>query len=1269
VDALNERNILDFTDNLVFAATSNHLSQPQRSLLLACGSEVRQSYDQIAQHCGYSPHYLRKHIGPQFWQLLSAVLGEKVNKVNAWHVLERHWRQQAQQTPLPHPISPAPSEQSPVHPLNHGASTPWQAPPRVDWGEATNVEFFYGRQQELAQLQHWVTTDRCRLVGLFGVGGMGKTHVSLKLAQQLTTNPQDCPFQFVIWRSLRNTPPLVDLLADLLQFLNPQLMALPAAVDTRLSQLVDCLHATRCLLIFDNFESILRSGSYAGHYRDGYEPYGQLLHRVGETTHQSCLMLTSREKPKEFALLEGHRLPVRSLGLKGLQVEDGRHIFQLKGIQTLAGSEETDLIQRYSGNPLALKIVAATIQDLFDGNIRTFLNQEATVIGGIDELLTQQFERLSPLEKTILYWLAIAREPIALETLRYDMVAAIPQRQILEALQSLGQRSLVERNQALFSLQPVVMEYVGDRLIAQVCADLSRRVPAAVTVTVDPDPPPTDSPIPKSVRLPPDLRPPAVPHLATSLLKTHSLLKAEAKDYVREAQIRVILTPLVDQLLAQFTTQPQLEHQLKQLLEWQRSHFPSEPGYLAGNLLNLLRHLQADLTGLDCSHLTVWQAYLEGAHLYQVNFSSADLSRSVLSETFASTLSLAFSPNGELLATATTDNEICLWQVADGRKVMVCQGHTGWVHSVAFSPCGTLLASGSEDETIRLWDIQTGQCVATLEGHTNWVWSVTFSPDGSTLASGSNDHTIRVWQVKTGQCLQVLRGHSGWVWSVAFSPDGSLLASGSTDHSVRLWEMPTGTCVGLLEGHGNWVQAVGFSPIASSDQGFWLASGSHDHTIRLWDVKTGECLKVLEGHRNWVQSLAFSPQSGDARGTPLLASSSNDQTVKLWNFSSGQCLRTLKSASQDIWSIAFTPDGLTIASGGSDQMVNLWDVQTGYCLRTLQGYNGGILSASFSPDGSLLATGGSDRTIRLWSMHAGQPIGVLEGHTSWVRSVAFSPGGQMLASGGSDHTIRLWNPVTGQWLKTLYGHASWVRSVAFSRDGRSLVSGSTDHTVRLWDTHTGQCLKILAGHTHWVRCVAVHPTLPLIASSGDDQTIRLWDSLTGACLKVLKGHSTGIWSLAFSGDGRHLASGGDDQVLLLWDLPTGSCLKTLKGHTDWIQSVAFSPDGRILASGSNDQTIRLWDVETGVCLNTLHGHTNRIWVVGFSPMAVHTPPLTAALLVSGGEDEAIYCWAIPSGQCIKSLKVTRPYEAMNIQGVKGLTNAQRRTLFLLGAVS
>jgi WD40 repeat protein len=1218
--------LLEFTDALIFAATGNHLSQPQRSLLLASWSEVRQNYDQIAEACGYSPHYLRKHIGPQLWKLLSEVLKEKVTKVNSRYTLEHHWKKQQQEQSRDSLEDTAQNAFSPV----------------ANWGEAIDVEFFYGRQQELLQLEQWTLEGHCRVIGLFGVGGIGKTYLALKLAQQLAgQNTPPSPFQVVIWRSLRNAPPLPELLADLLQVLNPQQPTLPAHTEARLSLLLSYLRSTRCLIILDNLESILQSGSYAGNYRDGYDHYGQFLQRLGETAHQGCLILTSREKPKEFALLEGDRLPVRSVALRGLQVQDGQQLFQAKGIRSRSVTEEAELVHCYSGNPLALKIVSAAIQELFDGEIRLFLQQEATVIGGIEDLLAQQFERLSHLEQTVLYWLAIAREPISLETLRYDMIAAVPQRQILEAIQSLGRRSLLEKSNALFSLQPVVMEYVGDRLISQVAADLSAVIPSQETL----------------------------PDLKGSLFKTHSLIKAEAKDYVREAQTCLILAPLVKQLLTSFNAPQNLEQHLKQILAWQRSHVPSEPGYLAGNVLNLLRYLEADLSGLDCSNLTVWQAYLDGANLCHVNFTNADLSRSVLSETFASTLSLAFSPDGKLLATATTDNEICLWQVAEGRKILICQGHTGWVHTVAFSPCGNLFASGSEDETIRLWDVQSGQCIAILKGHTHWVWSLAFNPDGTRLASGSNDQTIRLWDIKTEQCLQVLQGHTGWVWSVAFAPNGSILASGSTDHSVRIWDVQTGICLRVLEGHDNWVQTVAFNPMTGDDPVLILASGSNDRTVRLWNAQTGDCFKILEGHTNWVQSLAFCPRPSAPGEAPLLASSSNDQTVKLWNLRSGQCLRTLKSDSKDIWSIAFSPDGTTLASGGSDQIVKLWDARTGYCLRTLKGYNCGILSASFSPDGRLLATGGSDRTIHLWNLTDDQPLYELKGHTSWVRSVAFSPDGKLLASGGSDHTIRLWNLSTQQCLRMFHGHASWVRSVAFSPDGKMLVSGSTDHTIRLWEVQTGQCLNILEGHTHWVRCVAVHPSLPLIASSGDDQTIRLWDSVTGECLKVLRGHTTGIWSVAFSDNGCHLASGGDDRVVMIWDLTTGTCLRTLKGHTNWIQSVAFSPDHRTLASASNDQTIRLWDIETGQCLNTLQGHTHRIWVIRFSPAALEQSPQTTPLLISGGEDETLRCWDVSIGKCTKTLRINRPYEAMNIYGIKGITTAQKNTLLLLGAIA
>ena len=249
-----------------------------------------------------------------------------------------------------------------------------QQNPNQDWGEAVDVSVFYGRKEELMQLRQWVLEERCRLVALLGIGGIGKSALSVKLGLQI--QPE---FEVVIWRSLQNAPPLEELLASLLQFLLPILqkdVILPNSLDGRISKLMDCLRSNRCLLILDNGEPILSSGDRSGQYREGYESYGQLLRTIGESPHQSCLILTSREKPREIALLEGEKAKVRSLLLKGLNTAEGREIFRNKGQFIGSEVEWNNLIQHYGGNPLALKLVAAATQELFDGRIAEVLKYE-----------------------------------------------------------------------------------------------------------------------------------------------------------------------------------------------------------------------------------------------------------------------------------------------------------------------------------------------------------------------------------------------------------------------------------------------------------------------------------------------------------------------------------------------------------------------------------------------------------------------------------------------------------------------------------------------------------------------------------------------------------------------------------------------------------------------------------------------------------------------------------------------------------------------------
>jgi WD40 repeat protein len=1073
-----------------------------------------------------------------------------------------------------------------------------------DWGEVPSISGFSGRTVELSQLQQWIIKDKCQLVALLGMGGIGKTVLSAKFAKEEKDN-----FEYLIWRNLRNAPPIKEELAILIRFLSDEReINLPETIGSRVTLLIKYLRERRCLVILDNAEIIMQGGDRAGYYREGYEDYGQLLRRVGEELHQSCLMLTSREKPRELAPLEGATSPVRTISLTGLGEAEGQEILKDKG---LFGAEQdwVKLVENYSGNPLALKLVSEPIRELFGGDIAAFLAEGEIIFGGTRNLLDQQFERLSEIEKELMYWLAIKREAVSLEELLDSIVRTVPKRELLESLESLRRRSLIEKSAAYFTLQSVVMEYMTERLIEEVCQEITSG--------------------------------------NISLFMSHALTKATAKDYVRAIQIRLILKPVGDRLVNIFRSQKSIESKLISILDNLRDKFTVRPGYAGGNTLNLLSQLQTDLTGYDFSHLAVWQSYLQGTNLHNVNFAYSDLSKSVFTEILDRIMSVAFSPNGKLLATGDADGQTYLWQVEDGKLLFACVGHSGWVRSVAFSPDGQTLASGSEDQTVKLWDVHNGECLKTLQGHSGRVRAVAFSPDGQTLASGSEDQTVKLWNVPDGKYLKTLQGNSSWIWSVVFSPDGQTLAT-SSEERVKLWDVHNGECLKTLQGHTGWVQSVVFSP-----DGQTLASGSSDQTVKLWDVHNGECVKTLQGHSSLIRTVAFSPDG------QTLASGSEDQTVKLWDVRDGKCLKTLQGHSSIVRSVAFSADSQTLASGCEDQTMKLWNVHDGKCLKTLQGYSDRIWSVAFSPDGQTLASGSEDQTVKLWDVHNNKYLKTLQGHSGWIWSVVFSPDGQTLASGSEHKTVKLWDVHDGKCLKTLQGHSDRIWSAAFSTNGQILASGSSDQTVKLWDVHNGECLKTLRGHSSWVKSVAFSPDGQILASGSDDQTVKLWDVHNGECLKTLQAHSGRVWSVAFSPDGQTLASGSSDQTVKLWDVHNGECLKTLQGHSNYILSVAFSPDGQTLVSGSDDQTVRLWNVTDGKYLKTLQVES-RVNSVAFSSDGI--------TLASGSQDGTIRLWDMLTGKCLKTTRSPRPYEEMNITGVTGLTEAQLTTLKALGAV-
>ncbi|MBD2194625.1 MULTISPECIES: WD40 domain-containing protein [Calothrix] len=1104
-----------------------------------------------------------------------------------------------------------------------------------NWGEAIDVSLFYGRTEELATLKQWIIDHRCRLISLIGLGGIGKTALSVKLGQLLQTE-----FQYLIWRSLRNAPPIHEIVNDFIKFLSHQEIVCNENLDSKISALIEYLRAQRCLLILDNVESILSSDRPAGSYRQGYEGYGQLFRTIGETEHQSCLLLTSREKPRCIRIKEGINSPIRSLNLSGLSGEESEKIFAEKGLG-ISRDECQSLVALYAGNPLALKIVATTIHEIFDDNIDLFLEQGTIVFGDISDLLDQQFHRLSTLEQQVMYWLAINREWVSWKDLQEDIIPQVSFKDLLENLESLQLRSLIDKNAGYFTQQPVVMEYVIDCLIQQICQEIH-------TGEIE-------------------------------LFDKLALIKAEAKDYVRNSQVRLILKPIADKLVNLFGSLENVQVALNRILSNLKSGVQRKPGYAAGNILNLLWQLQINLSGYDFSNLTVWQAYLQDMSLPGVNFSNADLSKSALSRTLGGVLSATFSPDGKLLATSI-DHEICLWSVTNIKQIVTYMGHTSWVQSLAFSPDGNILASGSNDQTVRLWNIHTGQCLKTLRGHTSWVQSLAFSPDGNILASGGKDQIVKLWRIDTGECLQTLSGHSNRVIFIAFTANGETLVSGSEDQTVRVWDVLTGECLRVLKIPINWVLAIALSP-----DGQTLATGSDRTTVKFWDLVSGDCISTIPDYQSHVWTVAF---SSDGK---TLVTGSEDTTVKVWDVATGKCLQTLSEdgdlstgdrPASRIWLVALHPDNQTLLSINENQTIRLWDINSGKCLRTVHGYINWILSVTFSPDGQMLACSSQDQYVRLWDVNTGKCLRTLKGHTNLVSSVTFA--GKhlndfainriivssadrekqrqrpILATSSDDTTIKLWDVNTGDCLQTLWGHDSWVHSISFSPDIQILASASRDQTVKLWDWYTGECLLTLTEHIGEVKTVNFSPCGKFLASGSHDNTVKLWDVNTGMCLQTFSGHSDWVLAVAFAENAEIIASASGDQTIRLWDVNTKQCLQTLSGHTYRVRTIAFSPDGKILASGSDDRTVKLWDMHTGSPIKTFSGHLKAVRSICFSP--------NSSVLVSSSEDETMKLWDIETGECIKTIRIDRPYEGMNIKNINGLTICQKDTLKALGAI-
>lgn len=607
---------------------------------------------------------------------------------------------------------------------------------------------------------------------------------------------------------------------------------------------------------------------------------------------------------------------------------------------------------------------------------------------------------------------------------------------------------------------------------------------------------------------------------------------------------------------------------------------------------------EAHRTMLDIINNSKTTFYKTGFFKHQFEVTSADM-----------------SPDGNLVATGSFDNDIYVWK-KDGsvahyfpgkRNGISKPGHRGKVTEVMFSPGGDTLFSTGIDGMVKLWSLERDSLEAEFPTDQT-IYDADLSSDGQLLLTVGTDSTARLWNPE-GELLQIFTGHQDEVLCGAIAPDNRFIATGSRDGTVKIWDR-NGALRKTIE-----LEGININDIDVASDNFNLLLGGSDHNTRLLTID-GEPLKIFGGHSAEVSSVQFSP---DGR---LILTGSYDHTVKLWS-RSGQELLQLTGHQERVDKVAFSPDGNWAITGSWDFSAKLWNLNFNLQNRENR-HNNYVTKVKAAPDGEYLISGSADFTVKKWSFE-GQCLATMIGHSGNVAFVDISPDGRYFLSASDDKTVRLWQS-DGNLLQVNAQFNHPVERAVFLPDGKSYATADLEGKISIWETASSRLLKSWTAHNDGIRSLAFSPDGTTVYSAGGDGFIRGWTA-AGDTLFSLDNGGVPLWSIAVSSTGDTLLSAGVEYPVKLWLPETGSQAKPIFGHLNEIYHLAYSRSGEKFVSSSWDHTARVWTGD-GKLLHTLN-HPDGVYGAGFTP--------DDRLVITACRDRVIRIWDNQTGRLVNTI--------------------------------